>query len=125
LAVVEWIHLIAASVWVGGLVTLGAVVAALRAQDVDRVVLRAVARQFGRVSWAAMGAAVLSGGWMAVDFIGSRALAVKIGLVVLTAGIAAWHQFAARNQSARMRGILQAMILLSSLAVVGAAVALQ
>lgn len=121
---VKWVHLIAAATWVGGLITLGAVVATLRAQHVDRAVLQAVARQFGRVSWTAMGVAVLSGGWMAIDFIDQPVLAVKMGLVALTAALAAWHQFAARNQSPKMRGILQGLILLSSLGIVGAAVAL-
>ncbi len=121
---VKWVHLIAAATWVGGLITLGALIPTLRAHDVERPVLQAVARQFGRVSWTAMAVAVLSGGWMAIDFLDRPTLAVKVGLVALTAGLAALHQFAARNQSAKMRGILQGLILLSSLAVVAAAVAL-
>ena len=121
---VKWVHLVAAATWVGGLITLGALVATLRANGVERSLLQAVARQFGRVSWIAMGLAVLTGGWMAIDFIGRPALAVKMGLVAVTAGLAAWHQFAAKNQTPKMRGILQGLILLSSLAVVGAAVAL-
>jgi putative copper export protein len=121
---VRWIHLIASATWVGGLITLGALVPALRRQNVDRSVLQAVARQFGRVSWTAMGVAVLSGAWMAIDFLQAPALAVKVGTVVLTAGLAAWHQFAARDQSPRMRGILQGLILLGSLGIVAAAVAL-
>jgi uncharacterized membrane protein len=122
--IVRWFHLIAASIWVGGLFTLGAVVATLRAHDVERPVLRAVARRFGQLSWAAMAVAVLSGGWMAIDYIDQPILAVKMGLVALTAGLAAWHQFAAENQTPKMRGILQALILVSSLAVVAAAIAL-
>ncbi len=121
---VKWVHLIAAATWVGGLITLGALIPTLRANDVERPVLQAVARQFGRVSWTAMAVAVLSGGWMAIDFLDRPGLAVKVGLVALTAGLAAWHQFAARDQSAKMRGTLQGLILLSSLAVVAAAVAL-
>ena len=121
---VKWVHLIAAATWVGGLITLGALVGTLRANEVDRSLLQAVARRFAGVSWTAMGVAVLTGGLMAVDFIDRPALAVKVGLVALTAGLAAWHQFAARNQSARARGVLQGLILVSSLAVVGAAVAL-
>ncbi len=122
--VAKWVHLIAAAVWVGGLITLGAVVAALRSQGVERSVLQAVARQFGRLSWTAMGVAVLSGGWMAIDFIDRPALAVKMGLVALAAGLAGWHQFAAKNQTPKMRGILQALILVTSLGIVAAAVAI-
>ncbi|MGF1665711.1 MAG: hypothetical protein ACFCVC_05510 [Acidimicrobiia bacterium] len=118
------VHLIAAAVWVGGLITLGAVVAALRSQGVERSVLQAVARQFGRLSWTAMGVAVLSGGWMAIDFIDRPALAVKMGLVALAAGLAGWHQFAGSHQTPKMGGILQALTLATSLGIVAAAVAI-
>jgi putative copper export protein len=119
-----WLHLVAAGVWLGGLITLGALVTAVRTAGVDRTVLQAMARQFGRVSWTAMGIAVLSGAWMAIDFLDEPMLAVKVGVVALTAGLAGWHQFAARDQSPRMRGILQGLILVSSLATFAVAVAL-
>jgi putative copper export protein len=121
---VRWLHLVAASVWVGGLVTLGALVGAVRSQGVDRSVLQAMARMFSKVSWSAMGVAVLSGAWMAIDHIDEPALAVKVATVAVTAGLAAYHQFAAGSQSPRSRGILQGLILLSSLGIVAAAVAL-
>ncbi len=124
MAFILWIHLVAASVWVGGLITLGALVAVVRREGVDRSVLKAMARMFGRVSWSAMGVAVLSGAWMAVDYLDRPGLALKVGAVALTAALAAWHQFAAANQTARTRGILQGLILISSLGVVAAAVAL-
>jgi putative copper export protein len=119
-----WLHLVAAAVWLGGLITLGALVAAVRKAGVDRTVLQAMARQFGRVSWTAMGIAVLSGAWMAIDFLDEPMLAVKVGVVALTAGLAGWHQFAARDQSPRVRGILQGLILVSSLATFAVAVML-
>ena len=122
--IVLWIHLVAASVWVGGLITLGALVGAVRREGVDRSVLRAMARMFGRVSWTAMGVAVLSGAWLAIDVIGESTLAVKLATVVITAALAAYHQFAASEQSARARGMFQALILVSSLAIVAAAVAI-
>ena len=108
----------------GGLITLAALVAAARREGVDRSVLQAMARMFGRVSWTAMGVAVLSGAWLAIDYLADPALAVKVGTVALTAGLAAWHQFAAAEQSPRARGILQGLILVSSLGIVAAAVAL-
>lgn len=114
---VLWIHLVASAVWLGGIITMGAVVVALRRQEVERSVLQAVARQFGRVSWTAMGVAVLSGAWMAFDFLGRPLLAAKVGVVALTAGLAAYHQFTARNQSARSRGMMEGLILLCSLAI--------
>jgi putative copper export protein len=122
--VIRWFHLVAAAVWVGGLVTLGAVVATLRRQQVERETLRAVARTFGVVSWSAMAVAVTTGAWQAMDHLDDPMLAVKFGTVALTAGLAAWHQFAAGSQSPAMRGALQAAILVSSLAIVAVSVAL-
>jgi putative copper export protein len=124
MSIVLWFHLVAAAVWLGGLITLGAIVAALRSEQVERSVLQAVARQFGRVSWTAMGVAVLSGAWLATEHLGSVWLPVKMALVAVAAGLAAWHQFAARNQSPAMRGILQVLILVASFAVFAAGVAL-
>ena len=123
-AFILWIHLVAASVWVGGLITLGALVAVVRREGVDRSVLKAMARMFGRVSWSAMGVAVLSGAWMALDYLDRPGLALKVGAVALTVALAAWHQFAAANQTPRTRGILQGLIMISSLGIVAAAVAL-
>lgn len=124
MAFIRWAHLVAGAVWVGGLITLAALVAAVRREDVDRSVLQAMARMFGRVSWTAMGVAVLSGAWMAIDYISDPALAVKVGTVALTAMLAGWHQFMAAEQSPQARGILQGLILVSSLGIVAAAVAL-
>jgi putative copper export protein len=121
---VRFFHLVGAMVWVGGLITLGALIPALRKAGADRSMLQAVARQFARVSWVAFAVAVLTGGWAVIDYLDARALPWKLGLVAITGGLAAWHQLAARNQSARMRGILQGLILVSSLGVVAAAVAL-
>lgn len=121
---VRWLHLVAASVWVGGLITVGALVPALRRAGADRELLQAMARQFGRVSWTAMGLAVLTGAWQAIDYLGSPVLPIKIGLVALAAALALWHQLGARNQSPMFRGILQGAILLVSLGIVAAAVAL-
>jgi putative copper export protein len=123
-AVVLWFHLVAASVWVGGLVVLGAVVATLRRAGVDREVLRAVARTFGRVSWTAMGVAVLTGAIQAIDRIGDPVLAVKMGTVALTVLLAGWHQLFAGSQRPAVRGALQGLILLSSLGIVAASIAL-
>lgn len=124
MGVIRWIHTVGAAVWVGGLITLGAVVAALRKAGAERELLRAVARRFGVVSWTAMGMAVASGAWLAIDWLGEPLLAVKFGLVALVSALAAWHQLGAGRQSPRTRGIVQAGILAVSLAIVAVAVAL-
>lgn len=122
--VLRFLHLLGAMVWVGGLITLGAVVPAMRSAGADRPMLQAVARQFGRVSWAAFGLAVLTGGWAAVDHLDNPALPWKLGAVALAGGLALWHTLGARNQSPAVRGMLQGAILVSSLGIVAAAIAL-
>jgi hypothetical protein len=68
--------------------------------------------------------AVITGGWAAFDYLAAPALPWKIGAVALAGGLALWHQLAARDQSPRVRGMLQGLILLASLGIVAAAVAL-
>jgi uncharacterized membrane protein len=120
--VLRFFHLLGAMVWVGGLITLGALVPALRKAGADRSMLQAVARQFGRVSWMAFGLAVLTGGWALVDYLDAPGLPWKLGTVALAGGLALWHQLGARDQSPRTRGILQGLILAASLGIVAAAV---
>jgi putative copper export protein len=123
----ELLHLIAAAVWLGGLITLGAAVAALRRAGVDREVLRAVARQFARVSWVAMAVAVITGLVRAhllhVSWSYGR-LHLKLGLVALVIVTALVHQLTARRSSAAVRGVVQLVILALSLGIFAAAVRL-
>jgi putative copper export protein len=129
---VRWLHLLAAAVWMGGLITLGALVPALRKAGADRSILQAAARQFGRVSWTAMGVAVVTGviQLMRLDLGTSmqtafgRRLFLKLALVGLAAALALGHQLTARHTSAAVRGIIQGLILLISLGIFAAAVAL-
>lgn len=125
--VLLWIHIVAASVWVGGLITLGALVAALRRGGAGRPLLQAMARRFGVVSWTAMAVAVATGLWQVsrlnIPWSDNR-LELKVGLVVLAAGLALLHQLTAKRTSPAVRGILQAVILIVSIAIVGAAVRL-
>jgi len=118
----RFLHLLGAMVWVGGLITLGALVPALRKAGADRSMLQAVARQFGRVSWTAFGLSVITGGWALVDYLDAPGLAWKLGTVALAGGLALWHQLGARHQSPRTRGILQGLILAASLGIVAAAI---
>lgn len=128
----RWLHLIAASIWVGGLITLGALVAAVRRTGADRSVLKAMARQFSRLSWTAMAVAVVTGVVqlsrsdvsLSTDTDYAMALFVKLTLVGIAAGLALAHQLTARSSSPAVRGALQGLILLVSLGIVGAAVAL-
>jgi putative copper export protein len=129
---VRWIHLLAAAVWTGGLITLGALVPALRKAGADRPLLQAMARQFSRVSWSAMAVAVVTG---VIKLIRldldtdvrteyGRRLFLKLSLVGLAAALALAHQLTARTTGPAVRGILQATILVVSLGIFAAAVAL-
>jgi putative copper export protein len=125
--VLLWVHIVAASVWVGGLITLGALVTALRRAGAERPLLQVMARRFGVVSWVAMAVAVATGVWQVsrldIPWSDDR-LELKVGLVVLAAGLALLHQLTAKRTSPAVRGIIQAVILVVSIAIVGAAVRL-
>lgn len=121
----KWVHLLAAATWTGGLITLAALIPAMRSAGAERPLLQAVARQFGRVSWVALGVAVVTGIWQ-VELVGYAwaDLTLKLTLVVIAAGLALIHQLTARRSTAAMRGLLQGAILLTSIGIFGAAVAL-
>lgn len=124
---VKWVHLLAAATWMGGLVTLAALVVALRREGVERSVLQAAARMFGHVSWTAMVIAVITGTGL-VDLMGVDwsypALHRKLGFVALTIAIAGLHQATARRSTPSQRGVLQVLIFVVTVGLFGAAVAL-
>lgn len=130
--VVRFLHLLATAVWVGGLITLGALVAAVRRAGADRSVLRAMAQQFGKVSWAAMAVAVVTGVIQLArldvslgDDTGyAVALLIKLTLVGAAGGLALFHQLTAKTASPASRAVVQVLILLASLGIVAAAIAL-
>ena len=124
LDVVKTIHLLAASVWTGGLIVLGVLVFALRKAGAERPLLQASARAFANASWTAMVVAALSGAGM-VDMMhlgwDHPKLRLKLGLVVAAAALAAFHQGTARDTPPAVRGIFEVLILLVSVAIFGAA----
>lgn len=127
LLVVRWLHLVAAATWLGGLVVLAVLMVVLSRAGVDRGTLRASARAFGRVSWAAMATAVITG-VLQVELTGLSwtlpALHAKLTLVGLVALLAAIHQVTARRSSDRVRRVVQALLVLGSLGIFAAAIAL-
>lgn len=124
---IKWVHLLAAAVWTGGLITLGALVAALRRAGSSQDHLRAAARAFGRLSWSAMGVAVLTGLWQVdrLDYAWSDPALIRkvvlVGLVIVTAAV---HQRTARRSVPAVRGAVEGLILVLSVAVFAAAVTL-
>jgi putative copper export protein len=99
-----FLHVLAATVWVGGQLTLAALVPALRAAAPDAP--RAAAQAFNRVAWWAFGVLVLTGVWNVAaqpDDTTSgydAALAVKL-LVVLASGATAYLHTKATTPRAR------------------------
>jgi putative copper export protein len=94
------VHVLAATVWVGGQLTLAALVPVLRRRDPE--LPRVAAAAFARVAWPAYGVLVASGIWnvVAVEPAGDRAYQVVLGLkvaVVAASGLTAWAHTRART----------------------------
>jgi putative copper export protein len=125
LEIAKWVHLLAAAVWTGGLITLAFLVTAVRSTTDDIEVLRAVARRFSVLSWVAFAVAIITGTWMYTDIgLPWKDFSTKGTLIVLAAGLALFHQFTAKRSSPAVRGIVQLLILIVSIGIFGAAVAL-
>lgn len=122
--VLLYLHILGAAVWVGGLIVVGALVPVIRDATRGSEVVRAVARRFGVVSWIALAVQVTTGSLMLFDRVWSTTLTVKIGLVIVSAILAAWHSLFARQQTPAVRGGIQGMILLLALVIVWLAIQL-
>lgn len=123
----RWLHLVAAAVWLGGMVTLAVLVGALRRAGAERAVIVAAARGFARVSWTALAVAIVTGLAQVHVLVlpwSYRALQVKVALVAATAVVALVHVRLARRLGPGARGALEATLLLLSLAIFAAAVRL-
>lgn len=107
-----WLHVLAATVWIGGMAALGLLLVPLlrrdRFQDVARPLLYASALRFRWIGWGALGVLVVTGlinvraqgvpwsTWLEMSFWSTawgQALGWKLFLVVLTLGISAVHDF--------------------------------
>lgn len=118
------VHLLAAAVWTGGMITLAMLVVALRAAGASREDLRVAARAFARLSWGAMGVAITTGllqVWLRGIPWGYTALQWKLAAVVTATTLSAIHHATARNSSPAARGIIQLLILVASVAIYVAA----
>ncbi len=81
--------------------------------------------RFGVVSWAALGVAVASGTYLYLDWgLPWRDFELKGTLIGLAIIMSLVHQFTAKRTSPTVRGILQGLILVVSIGIFGAAVAL-
>lgn len=111
------LHVLAATIWVGGQLVLAALVPTLRAFGTD--VPRAAARRFNQVAWPAFAVLVGTGIWnvaaVSDDDSGNyRAVLIAKVVVVALSGIAAYEHIRAR--SPRALAIYGALSGLSALA---------
>lgn len=106
-----FLHVLAASVWVGGQLTLAGLVPALRAGGPDAP--RTVARRFNRIAWPAFGVLFVTGLWnLAETNAGDQApewiatLMAKLFVVALSGVSAALHTRAATRRGLAVWGAL-------------------
>ena len=91
-----FLHLLAASVWVGGQIVLGGLVPRVRKTNPEA--LKTIANGFARVAWPAFGVTVITGIWNILDIDVSAmdtsyhvTLGVKLVVVMLAGFAAAAH----------------------------------
>jgi putative copper export protein len=114
-----FLHVLAATIWVGGQLTLAALVPALRAQG--REVSRIAARAYNRVAWPAFGVLLLTGVWNIAaesdDMNGSYRTTVIVKLaVVAVSGLTAYlHTRSTSPRSIAVYGALSGLSALTAL----------
>jgi putative copper export protein len=113
-----FIHVLAATIWVGGQLTLAGLVPGLRALSPDAP--RTVARRFNLIAWPAYVVLVVTGIWniLAVDRTDSAymvTLGVKIAIVALSVVAAALHTVSTRKVGLAVWGALTGMSALAAL----------
>jgi putative copper export protein len=112
-----FLHVLAATVWVGGQLTLAAVVPVLRKAGAD--VPRAAARRFNQVAWPAFAVLIITGIWNVIavrsQVTGSyeTTLVVKLVVVLISGVTAALH---ARARGSAGRAVFGALTGVSALA---------
>jgi putative copper export protein len=112
-----FLHVLAATIWVGGQITLAALVPVLRRLGTE--IPRAAARRFNQVAWPAFGVLIITGIWniaaVRSQIHGSyqTTLVVKLVVVAISGVTAALH---ARARSTRWLAIFGALTGLSALA---------
>ena len=114
-----FLHVLAATIWVGGQLTLAALVPVLRRFGADAPGV--AARRFNQVAWTAFGVLIVTGIWNIVAVRSQishsasyrTTLIVKLAVVVVSGVTAALH---IRSRTARSRAVFGALTGLSALA---------
>ena len=110
-----FLHVLAASIWVGGQITLAALVPALRSAGAE--VPKAAANAFARVAWPAFAVLVLTGIWnvLAEDHLDQATLGVKYVLVLLSGVSAFLHGRASSRRQMAVWGALTGISAIATL----------
>lgn len=113
-----FLHVLSATIWVGGQITLAALVPALRAAGTD--VPRTAARAFNRVAWPAFAVLVGTGLWnIAAAEHTTHAWDLTLGIklaVVLISGVSAYlHSRASDRRAMAVFGALTGLSALAAL----------
>jgi putative copper export protein len=126
--IIRFFHVLAATVWVGGMITVAVLVPLLRRNGVERTTIQAAARRFGAVAWVALSISVFTGILqlirLEVELKGNTPMLIKLTLVGLSIGLTFVHQEVARDVSPALRGVMEATLLLLGLGILFAAVSL-
>jgi putative copper export protein len=97
-----YLHVLAATIWVGGQLTLAGLVPGLRALDPEAP--RAVARRFARIAWPAFAILVVTGVWNLVEVdIGDTSTSYQVTVAVKLTVVAASGISAAAHARATSR----------------------
>lgn len=113
-----FLHVLAATVWVGGQITLAALVPALRAAGTD--VPKAAADAFNRVAWPAFAVLLLTGVWNVIaegdkGQAYQHTLMLKYALVVVSGVTAYAHTKAATRKAMAVFGALTGLSAVATL----------
>lgn len=125
---VRWFHLLAAAVWIGGTITLAALVPALRKSGATTEQIRAAARRFGIVAWTALSVSVATGVIqllrLHLPVSGNTRLTIKLALVGVAVVVAWVHQVTAARSRPAVRGAVEGLTLVLALVILAMAVSL-
>ena len=99
------LHVLAATVWVGGQLTLAGLLPTLR--EVGDEAPRAVARRFQRIAWPAFGVLVVTGVWNLADVgLSGRSTEYQVTLLVKLVVVGVSAASALAHASARSKAVL-------------------
>ena len=115
-----FLHVLGASIWVGGQFALAGIVPTLRRTAPDAT--KVVAQAFARVAWPAFGLTVVTGIWnmMAIDITAASGayqgtLLLKLGVAILSGVFAAVHSAGRSKVALAVGGALGALTSLAAL----------